>query len=75
VIGPIVAHRHVILKFSDAGYIECGPFEKTPKVDRKQSIFNSRAWVLDSADCPGVGARPPPFDWRNPPIARYDSIQ
>ena len=59
VIGPTVAHNHVIHKFSDAGYIECGPFEKVPKVDRKQSIFNSRAWVLDAGDCAEAGAHPP----------------
>ncbi len=59
VVGPIAAHHNIIHEFSETGYVECGPFVKTPKVDRKQSIFNSRAWVLDASDCAEAGAHAP----------------
>ena len=57
---PFLAHWHVERAFAAAGYGECGSFLTKPEADKSQSLFPSRAWVLNPGDCAEADAPPPP---------------
>ena len=59
IVTPFLAHEHLTHAFAESGYVKCGPFQATPEVDKRKSVFSKRAWVLDPADCGKAGARLP----------------
>lgn len=75
IVGARLVHNDIKSTLVGAGYVRCGGFYRQGHEDGQRHLFKSFAWVINAADCAKAGARPPPFDWRVPPEARYDSIQ